>query len=109
MGTNRFRGRGSCCAISPDAGLLSADESDLRIQLCHERFLDSLTQSRHLTSLGIHNPLLIGIIKLTVRVISALISALGAFTPLGGENLAQLNPYLGIIIFVLAILASLQS
>jgi hypothetical protein len=70
-------------------------------------FLDSLTQSRHLTSLGIHNPLLIGIIKLVVRVISALISALSAFTPTGGENLAQLSPYPGIIIFVLVILASL--
>jgi len=68
---------------------------------------DSLTQSRHLTSLGIHNPLLIGIIKLAVRVIGALISALSAFTPAGGENLAQLSPYLGIVIFALVIVASL--
>ncbi len=58
-------------------------------------------------ALGIHNPSLIGIIKLIVRVISALISALSAFTPTGGENLAQLSPYPGIIIFVLVIVASL--
>ncbi len=70
-------------------------------------FMDSLTQSRHLTSLGIHSPALIGIIKLTVRVLGALISALSAFTPLGGENMAQMSPYLGIVIFALAIVASL--
>ncbi len=70
-------------------------------------FLDSLTQSRHLAALGIHNTLLIGIVKLAFRAISALISAMSAFTPVGGENLAQLSPYLGIIIFVLAIVASL--
>jgi hypothetical protein len=70
-------------------------------------FLGSLTQSRRLTSLGIHNSFLIGTIKLIVRAFSALISALSAFTPTGGENLAQLSPYLGIIIFVLAIIASL--
>jgi hypothetical protein len=70
-------------------------------------FLDSLTQSRHLTALGIHNPLLIGTIKLTVRVFGALVSAMSAFTPLGGENLAQLSPYLGIIILALVIVASL--
>jgi hypothetical protein len=70
-------------------------------------FLDSLTQSKHLTSFGIHNPLLIGIIKLTVRVISALISALSALTPTGGENLARVSHYFGIIIFVLTIVASL--
>ena len=30
LGTNCFLGRGSCCAISPDAWLLSADEPDVR-------------------------------------------------------------------------------
>ena len=69
-------------------------------------FMDSLTQSRHLTSFGIHSHLLIGTIKLTIRVVGALISALTAFTPVGGENLAQLSPYLGTIIFVLTIVAS---
>jgi hypothetical protein len=69
-------------------------------------FLGSLTESRHLTALGIHSPLLIGPIKLIVRVFGALISAMSAFTPLGGENLAQLSPYLGIIIFALVIIAS---
>jgi hypothetical protein len=70
-------------------------------------FLGSLSESRHLAALGIHNTVLIGAIKLTVRVFGALISAMSAFTPLGGENLAQLGPYLGIIIFALAIVASL--
>jgi hypothetical protein len=69
-------------------------------------FLDSLTQSRHLTALGIHNHLLIETIKLAVRVFGALVSAMSAFTPLGGENLAQISPYFGIIIFALAIVAS---
>jgi hypothetical protein len=69
--------------------------------------LDSLSQSRHLASLGIHNPLLIRVIKLAVRVFGALISAMSALTPLGGENLVQLSTYLGVIIFVLVIVASL--
>jgi hypothetical protein len=70
-------------------------------------FLGSLTESKHLAALGIHSPVLIGAIKLTVRVFGALVSAMSAFTPLGGENLTQLGPYLGIIVFVLAIVASL--
>jgi hypothetical protein len=70
-------------------------------------FLGSLTESKHLAALGIHSHVLIGAIKLTVRVFGALISAMSAYTPLGGENLAQLGPYLGIVIFVLAIIASL--
>jgi hypothetical protein len=69
-------------------------------------FLGSLSESRHLAALGIHNSLLIGTIKLAVRVFGALVSAMSAFTPLGGENLAPLSPYLGIIIFALVIIAS---
>ena len=69
-------------------------------------FLDALDSSAHLTSLGIHNPLLIGAIKLPVRVFSAIIGALNAFTPLGADNMAKLNPHIGVIIFVLAGAAS---
>ena len=70
-------------------------------------FLGSLSESRHLAALGIHNTVLIGAIKLTVRVFGALFNAMNAFTPLGGENLTHLGVSLGIIIFVLAIVASL--
>jgi hypothetical protein len=70
-------------------------------------FLDSMTQSRHLSALGIHSSLLIGTIKLTVRVFSALLSAMGAFTPLSGENMVNLSPLAGSIIFVLTLIASL--
>ena len=70
-------------------------------------FLGSLTESRHLTSLGIHSSLLIVTIKLIVRVFSALISAMGALTPLSGENMADLSPFAGSIIFVLTFIASI--
>jgi hypothetical protein len=70
-------------------------------------FLGSLTQSRRLTSLGIHSSLLIGTVKLIVRVFGALISAMGAFTPLSPENMADLNPFAGSIIFVLTLIASI--
>jgi hypothetical protein len=70
-------------------------------------FLGTLTESQHLTSLGIHSHVLIGGIKLTMRVGGALISAMSAFTPLGGDNFARVGVYFGIIIFVLAIVASL--
>jgi hypothetical protein len=69
-------------------------------------FFGSLTQSRRLTSVGIHSPLLTGTIKLIFRVFSATISAMGAFTPLSGENMLHLNPYVGLVIFVLTIIAS---
>jgi hypothetical protein len=69
-------------------------------------FLSSLNQSRHLAAFGIHNTLLIVIIKLAIRIVGALISALGAFTPLGADNMAQLSPYIGIVVFVLTGVAS---
>jgi hypothetical protein len=69
-------------------------------------FLGTLSHSDRLTALGIHNTVLIGLIKLTVRIVSALINALMAFTPLGADNMARLNPYSGMIIFVLTLVAS---
>jgi hypothetical protein len=62
-----------------------------------------------LTSLGIHSPLLIGIIKLPFRVFSTVVGTLDAFTPLGAENMAKLSPQIGVIIFVLTGAASLAT
>ncbi len=70
-------------------------------------FMGSLTQSRRLASLGIHSSLIVGTIKLIFRIFSALISAMAAFTPLGTENMADLNPHAGSIIFVLTLIASI--
>jgi hypothetical protein len=62
-----------------------------------------------LTSLGIHSPLLIGIIKFPIRLLSTIIGTLDAFTPLGTENMAKLSPHIGVIIFALAGAASLAT
>jgi hypothetical protein len=70
-------------------------------------FLDSLSTSKRLTSLGIHNSLLIEALKLLVRVFGAMIGAMTAFTPLGSENMVKLNPFIGMIIFVLTGAASI--
>jgi hypothetical protein len=64
-------------------------------------FLNTLSHSNRLTSLGIHNSLLIAALELTVRAFRALTAPMTAFTPLGAENMADLNPYIGVIIFVL--------
>ncbi len=70
-------------------------------------FLGSMMESRHLAALGIHSRMLIGAIKLTMRICGALISALSAFTPVGGDNLAHVGAYFGILLFVLTVVASL--
>lgn len=70
-------------------------------------FADSLSQSRHLTALGIHSTLLIGAIKLAVRLVTAVISTIGAFAPVGADNMAHLGLYFGIVIFLLAAAATL--
>ncbi|HEX3469989.1 MAG TPA: hypothetical protein VHT28_02285 [Silvibacterium sp.] len=69
-------------------------------------FVGQLSQSPRLTALGIHSPLLVRVIKLAARAVRALVSAMGAFTPLGADNMAQLSPYTGIVIFVLTGVAS---
>jgi hypothetical protein len=69
-------------------------------------FLGALSHSDRLASLGIHSPLVVGAFKLPVRVFAALISAMSAFTPVGGDNMARLNPYIGLPIFVLTMVAS---
>jgi len=69
-------------------------------------FLGALGHSDHLASLGIHSPLVVGAFKLTVRVFAALISAMSAFTPVGGDNMARLTPYVGLPVFVLTMVAS---
>ena len=69
-------------------------------------FAGTLTQSRRLASYHIHNPLLIGSIKLVARVFGALTSALSALTPLGTENMASISPRAGWILFVLTITSS---
>src|SRR5271166_6362899 len=69
-------------------------------------FLSSLNNSRHLAALGIHNTLLIVIVKLAIRIVTAVISAMGALTPLGADNMAPVNPYIGAVLFVLTIVAS---
>jgi len=69
-------------------------------------FANTLNQSRHLASLGIHNPVLVRAIKLTVRLFVALLSALSALTPVGSDNMAALSPYVGVIIFALTGVAS---
>jgi hypothetical protein len=69
-------------------------------------FQGSLTQSRHLTSLGIHSSLLIGAIKLIVRAFSALLGAMSALTPLSAENMANLSPLAGWTIVALTLIAS---
>ena len=69
-------------------------------------FLSELGRSDRLTALGLHSPLLIGLIKLPLRVFGAIIAALNAFTPLGGDNLAKLKPHIGAIVFVLAAAAT---
>src|SRR5271166_2034786 len=69
-------------------------------------FLSSLNNSRHLAALGIHNTLLIVIVKLAIRIVTAVISAMGALTPLGADNMAPLSPYIGVVLFVLTIVAS---
>jgi Dolichyl-phosphate-mannose-protein mannosyltransferase len=71
--------------------------------------LGELSKSDRLASLGIHSPLLIGIIKFPIRVFSTIIGTLGAFTPLGTENMAKLSPHIGVIIFALAGAASLAT
>jgi hypothetical protein len=63
--------------------------------------LGTLGSSDRLTALGIHNPLLIGVIKLPVHVFRAIIDALNTFTPLGADNMAKLNPHVGVLIFAL--------
>ena len=69
--------------------------------------LSTLGSSDRLKALGIHNRLLIGIIKLPVHVFSAIIDSLNAFTPLGADNMAKLNPHVGVFIFALAGAASI--
>jgi hypothetical protein len=71
--------------------------------------LGELSKSDRLASLGIHSPLLIGIIKFPIRVFSTIIGTLDAFTPLGTENMAKLSPHIGVIIFALAGAASLAT
>jgi hypothetical protein len=71
--------------------------------------LGELSKSDRLASVGIHSPLLIGIIKFPIRVFSTIIGTLAAFTPLGTENMAKLSPHLGVIIFALTGAASLAT
>ncbi|MBV8674931.1 MAG: hypothetical protein JOZ33_15995 [Acidobacteriaceae bacterium] len=69
-------------------------------------FLASVSQSNRLASFGIQNPGLIIAIKTAFRVVTALVSAMTAFTPSGFENMGRLSPYVGIIIFILTVAAA---
>ena len=94
---------------SADGELLSTDEPNVRFQLCHGWSPGYTGSSDRLTALGIHNPLLIGVIKLPVHIFRAIIDALNTFTPLGADNMAKLNPHVGVFIFALVGAASSQS
>ncbi len=64
-------------------------------------FLDSLARSDRLAALGIHSSLLISAIKLPGKLLGALIGTLHAYTPMGADNMAPPNTYVGVCLFVL--------
>jgi hypothetical protein len=69
-------------------------------------FLSQVNTSPRLASHGIHSTLLISLIKLCARLLNALFSTLSALTPLGADNMARLNPHLGIVLFLLVAIAA---
>ncbi|MBV8436639.1 MAG: hypothetical protein JOY95_03910 [Silvibacterium sp.] len=66
-----------------------------------------VSQSRHLASLGIHNQALIVLIKTAIKILTALVSAMTAFTPAGYDNMTRVSPFAGIVIFILTVVSAL--
>ena len=70
-------------------------------------FVASVSESKHLAALGIHNHSLIVLIKTAEKIVTAIVSSMTALTPAWFENMAPLSPYMGIPISLLVVAAAI--